>query len=71
MGPIMLSSILLMAIVTVCINMHVLWCIVVHGKDFVSRNPKDDFLYCKCDLFGVSRITCDVNEFPNNCALLQ
>jgi len=61
MGPIlMLKNILLRAIVTVC--RHVLWYAVVHGKDYISRNPEDDLLYCKCDLFEVSMITYDADK---------
>ena len=37
-NPIMLNNTLLMAIVTVC--RHVLLCAEVHGRDYISRNPK-------------------------------
>jgi len=48
MDPIMLNSILLMVIVTAC--KHVLWYVVVHGKDYVSRNPKDNLPYYVIDV---------------------
>jgi len=43
---------------------------MMHGKDYVS-SPEDDLLYRKCDLFEVSMITYDADEFPNNHVLPQ
>ena len=69
MDLIMLNNTLLVAIVTVC--RHVLLCWGAWYRDYISRNPKEDLLNCRCDLFEVSRITCYAYKFPNNCVPLQ